>query len=118
MKFISTPLEGLLIIEPRVFVDERGFFYESFNEQVMLEHGIKGPFIQDNQSVSHKGVLRGLHFQLPPYQQGKLIRVVNGGVLDIVVDIRKNSKTYLAANYILTHWMNGFFSRHMLKKHY
>ncbi len=94
MKFISTPLEGLLIIEPRVFADERGFFYESFNEQVMMEHGIKRPFIQDNQSVSHKGVLRGLHFQVPPYQQGKLIRVVNGGVLDIVVDIRKNSPTY------------------------
>lgn len=94
MKFISTPLEGLLIIEPKVFLDERGFFYESFNESLMIEHGIKGPFIQDNQSVSHKNVLRGLHFQVPPHQQGKLIRVVNGSVLDIVVDIRKNSPSY------------------------
>jgi dTDP-4-dehydrorhamnose 3,5-epimerase len=94
MKFISTPLEDLLLIEPKVFTDDRGYFFESFNEVEMLSHGIKGPFIQDNQSVSHKGVLRGLHFQKSPDEQGKLIRVVNGSVIDVVVDIRKSSGTF------------------------
>ena len=94
MNFISTPLEGLFIIEPRIFTDDRGNFFESFNEKEMVANGIFGPFIQDNQSVSHRNVLRGLHFQNHPHQQGKLIRVVRGGVLDVVVDIRKNSKTF------------------------
>jgi len=94
MNFIETPIEGLVVIEPGVFVDERGHFFESFNEKKMEQHGIKGPFIQDNQSMSHREVLRGLHFQKPPHEQGKLIRVVKGGVIDVVVDIRKNSKTF------------------------
>ncbi len=94
MNFIQTPIEGLVVIEPRVFVDERGHFFESFNEKLMAENGIRGPFIQDNQSMSHKGVLRGLHLQKAPHEQGKLIRVVRGGVLDVVVDIRKNSRTF------------------------
>lgn len=94
MKFISTPFEDLLLIEPKVFFDERGHFFESFNEDEMIQHGIKGPFIQDNQSVSHKGVLRGLHFQKHPHQQGKLVRVVKGSAIDVVVDIRKGSKTF------------------------
>ena len=94
MKFISTPFEDLLLIEPKVFIDERGHFFESFNEEEMIQHGIHGPFIQDNQSVSHKGVLRGLHFQKHPHQQGKLVRVIKGSVIDVVVDIRKESKTF------------------------
>ena len=94
MKFISTPIEGLLLLEPKIFIDERGYFFESFNESEMIQHGIKGPFIQDNQSVNHKNVLRGLHFQKNPNQQGKLVRVITGSVLDIAVDIRKGSATY------------------------
>ena len=94
MKFTTTPIEGLLLLEPKVFEDERGHFFESFNEAEMLEYGIKGPFIQDNQSVNHKNVLRGLHFQKDPNQQGKLVRVVKGSVIDVVVDIRKESKTF------------------------
>ncbi len=94
MKFEKTPIEGLFLIEPRVFKDERGHFFEPFNEKQMLEHGIEGPFVQDNESLSHKGVLRGLHYQKPPYQQGKLVRVVNGAVIDVVVDIRPESKTF------------------------
>ena len=94
MKFISTPLDGLILIEPRVSTDDRGYFFESFNERQMAENNIHGPFVQDNQSVSHKGVLRGLHFQKHPHEQGKLVRVVNGSVMDVVVDIRKDSKTY------------------------
>lgn len=94
MKFEKTPIEGLLLIEPRVFVDERGHFFEPFNEKQMAEHGIKGPFVQDNESLSHQGVLRGLHYQKSPHQQGKLVRVVNGAVTDVVVDIRPESKTF------------------------
>ena len=94
MKFIQTPLEDLFLIEPTIFIDDRGYFFESFNEEEMLLHGIKGPFIQDNQSVSHKGVLRGLHFQKSPDEQGKLVRVVKGSVIDVVVDIRKSSLTF------------------------
>jgi dTDP-4-dehydrorhamnose 3,5-epimerase len=94
MKIISTPFEGLLLIEPQIFEDDRGYFFESFNESEMKRHGINGPFVQDNQSVSHKGVLRGLHFQKPPFQQAKLVRVVQGSVIDVVVDIRKESKTF------------------------
>jgi dTDP-4-dehydrorhamnose 3,5-epimerase len=94
MNFVTTPLEGLIIIEPRTYIDDRGYFFESYNEKEMALHGIVGPFIQDNQSVSHKGVLRGLHFQMPPHQQGKLVRVARGRVIDVVVDIRKKSKTF------------------------
>jgi dTDP-4-dehydrorhamnose 3,5-epimerase len=94
MTFLETPIEGLVIIEPKVFGDERGHFFETFSEKLMAQNGIKGPFIQDNQSLSHKNVLRGLHFQNPPHEQGKLIRVVRGSVIDVVVDIRKNSNTF------------------------
>jgi dTDP-4-dehydrorhamnose 3,5-epimerase len=93
MKFTPTPLEGLLIVEPRIATDDRGYFFESFHEKRMLENNI-GPFVQDNQSVSHKGVLRGLHFQKAPHEQGKLVRVISGRALDIAVDIRNGSPTF------------------------
>lgn len=94
MEVIKTKIEGLLIINPRVFGDVRGYFFESYNNSVFKEHGIDVEFIQDNQSLSNSGVLRGLHFQAPPYDQGKLVRVITGAVLDVAVDIRKNSPTY------------------------
>ena len=94
MEVIKTKIEGLLIINPRVFGDVRGYFFESYNNSVFKEHGIDVEFIQDNQSLSNSGVLRGLHFQAPPYDQGKLVRVITGAVLDVAVDIRKNSATY------------------------
>jgi dTDP-4-dehydrorhamnose 3,5-epimerase len=95
MKVIETKIEGLLLIEPRVFSDNRGEFFESFNQRLfqdLTKDHYK--FVQDNQSISHKGVLRGLHFQNPPFAQGKLVRVATGAVLDIAVDIRKGSPTY------------------------
>lgn len=95
MKIIPTPLKDLYIIEPAVFIDNRGFFYESFNEKKLHETGLKYNFIQDNHSKSSYGVLRGLHYQNDPYAQAKLVRVTQGRVLDIVVDIRKGSPTYL-----------------------
>lgn len=94
MKILSTPLEGILIIEPQIFKDTRGYFYESYNEKKMHAAGITLKFVQDNQSLSQKGAIRGLHFQAPPYEQGKLVRVVAGAVRDVVVDIRINSPTY------------------------
>lgn len=94
MKVIKTPIPDLLEIEPKVFGDDRGYFYESFNQQVFAQAGIQVDFVQDNQSYSHKGVLRGLHFQEPPHAQGKLVRVIQGSVLDVAVDIRKGSPTY------------------------
>jgi dTDP-4-dehydrorhamnose 3,5-epimerase len=94
MEVIKTKIEGLLIINPKVFGDVRGYFFESYNDSVFKEHGIDVEFIQDNQSLSNSGVLRGLHFQAPPYDQGKLVRVITGAVLDVAVDIRKNSATY------------------------
>ena len=95
MKVIATKIPGLLIIEPKVFGDERGFFFESFNEKAFNEAtGISPHFVQDNHSKSVKGVLRGLHYQLPPKAQGKLVRVVQGEVFDVAVDIRKDSPTY------------------------
>lgn len=88
----QTPIQDLLVITPRVFADNRGSFYESFNQQRFEEAiGEKITFVQDNESISHKGVLRGLHFQLPPMAQGKLVHVVRGSVLDVAVDLRKNS---------------------------
>lgn len=90
----KTTLEGLLVIKPRVFEDARGYFFESFNEKTLAAAGLKTSFVQDNQSLSQKGVLRGLHFQAPPFAQGKLVRVIKGAVLDVVVDIRKASATY------------------------
>lgn len=94
MEVIKTPLEGLLVIEPKVFKDHRGYFYESYNAEAFKQAGIDAVFVQDNQSLSQKGILRGLHFQAPPHAQGKLVRVIKGAVLDVVVDIRKNSPTY------------------------
>lgn len=94
MEIIKTEIEGLLIIKPKVFEDSRGYFYESYNRERLMEAGIEYDFVQDNQSLSSKGVLRGLHFQNPPHEQGKLIRVITGAVIDVAVDIRKNSPTY------------------------
>ena len=93
MKINKTFIENLLIIEPPLFKDHRGFFYESYNKK-SLDKIIKIAFIQDNESKSNKGVVRGLHFQLPPFEQTKLVRCVSGEILDIAVDLRKNSKTY------------------------
>ena len=93
MKINKTFIEGLLIIEPQLFKDERGFFYESYNKK-KLDKIIKIAFVQDNESKSNKGVVRGLHFQLPPFEQTKLVRCVSGKILDVAVDLRTNSKTY------------------------
>lgn len=90
----KTFIDGLLIITPKVFGDDRGYFFESYNKNVFASSGINVEFLQDNESFSSKGVLRGLHFQMPPYDQGKLVRVVTGSVLDVAVDIRKGSSTY------------------------
>lgn len=94
MKITTSPIQGLLIIEPQVFKDERGYFYESYNIDKFKDAGIHENFIQDNQSLSQKGAIRGLHFQAAPFEQVKLVRVVQGAVFDVVVDIRKNSATY------------------------
>lgn len=94
MKIENTPIEDLLVITPRVFEDERGYFFESYNEALFRENGIDIKFIQDNQSFSKYGVIRGLHLQVPPFAQTKLVRVLQGEILDVAVDIRKNSKTY------------------------
>lgn len=92
MKVTATAVPEVLILEPRVFGDERGFFYESFNHKAFQQAtGLEVSFVQDNHSRSAKGVLRGLHYQLPPKAQGKLVRVVRGAVFDVAVDIRKNS---------------------------
>jgi len=94
MEVIETELKGLFVLKPRVFADERGYFFESYNQNLFKQAGLDLEFVQDNQSLSQKGVLRGLHFQNPPFAQGKLVRVITGAVLDVVVDIRKDSKTY------------------------
>ena len=95
MEVIKTEIEGVVIIEPRVFGDARGYFLESFNAREFAEKtGMQVNFVQDNESMSHYGVLRGLHFQQPPFAQSKLVRVVKGRVLDIAVDIRVGSPTY------------------------
>jgi dTDP-4-dehydrorhamnose 3,5-epimerase len=94
MEIIKTPLEGLLIIKPDVFEDDRGYFFESFNHEKFLQAGLDLKFIQDNESRSKEGVLRGLHFQAPPFAQGKLVRVMRGSVRDVAIDIRKESPTY------------------------
>jgi dTDP-4-dehydrorhamnose 3,5-epimerase len=95
MNALKTDIEGLLILEPKVFGDARGFFYESFNQQVFnAATGLDVQFVQDNHSRSAKGVLRGLHYQLPPFAQGKLVRCVRGAVFDVAVDIRAGSPTF------------------------
>jgi len=93
MKINKTYIEDLLIIEPPLFKDDRGFFYESYNKK-NLDKVINIAFVQDNESKSNKGVIRGLHFQLPPFEQTKLVRCVSGKILDVTVDLRVNSKTY------------------------
>ncbi len=92
--FTKTPIDGLLIFEPRVFRDDRGYFYESYNEQIFQEAEISTNFVQDNQSKSTYGVLRGLHYQTGEHCQAKLVRVLEGSVLDVAVDIRPDSPTY------------------------
>ena len=94
MKFIETKISDVIIIEPTVFGDARGYFLESYNQKKFEEVVGKTSFVQDNESKSSKGVLRGLHFQKPPFEQAKLVRCIEGEVLDVAVDIRINSKTY------------------------
>jgi dTDP-4-dehydrorhamnose 3,5-epimerase len=94
MEIIKTPIEGLLVIKPKFFGDERGHFFESWSKQAYQNIDLDLDFVQDNQSLSQKGVLRGLHFQNPPFAQGKLVRVIKGSVIDVAVDIRKDSTTY------------------------
>ncbi|MBL1280106.1 MAG: dTDP-4-dehydrorhamnose 3,5-epimerase [Fluviicola sp.] len=123
MEKVTTPIEGLLVFKPRIFQDSRGAFFESFNQKA-FDTATEGQFtfVQDNQSLSKKGVLRGLHFQKPPFAQGKLVRVIQGAVIDVAVDIRKDSKTYgeyfaieLSAENNLQFWIppgfaHGFFA--------
>ena len=94
MEVIKTEIEGVVIIEPRIFKDERGYFYESFSQREFEEKVCRTTFVQDNQSKSSYGVLRGLHFQKPPHCQSKLVRCIKGAVLDVAVDIRKGSPTF------------------------
>ena len=94
MPFIKTPIPDLLVFEPKVFEDSRGYFFEAYNEQTFSNEGVSIKFVQDNQSKSSYGVIRGLHYQLTPYAQTKLVRVLEGTILDVAVDIRKGSPTY------------------------
>jgi dTDP-4-dehydrorhamnose 3,5-epimerase len=94
MPFIDTDFPGLKIFEPKIYKDERGYFYESFNERTFKDAGINESFVQDNQSYSRIGTLRGLHYQLEPFAQSKLVRVIEGEVLDVVVDLRKDSPMF------------------------
>jgi dTDP-4-dehydrorhamnose 3,5-epimerase len=117
MEIIKTEIEGLLIIKPRVFEDERGYFFESYNREVFLRAGIDITFVQDNESKSRKDVVRGMHLQSPPFEQGKLVRVMSGSVLDVAVDIRKNSPTFgkwaaieLSARNKLMYWIPPGFA--------
>lgn len=94
MRLIETDIPDLVILEPKVFQDERGFFMETYNKEVLASYGLQYDFIQDNHAKSGKGVLRGLHFQRPPADQAKLVRVTRGAVYDVAVDLRKGSPTY------------------------
>jgi dTDP-4-dehydrorhamnose 3,5-epimerase len=94
MPFIETDIPGLIVFEPAVFKDHRGYFFESYNEKLMQDGGIDMRFVQDNQAFSVHGVVRGLHYQLEPYAQTKLVRALSGVILDVAVDIRKGSPTY------------------------
>jgi len=94
MEILETGIPDLLIVKPQVFEDHRGYFFESYNKEKFLQKGIDQNFVQDNESKSARNVLRGLHFQKPPFAQGKLVRVMKGAVLDVAVDIRKMSPTY------------------------
>jgi dTDP-4-dehydrorhamnose 3,5-epimerase len=94
MKIIETGFDGLYVIQPKIFADSRGYFFESFKQDNFSEAGIKFNPVQDNESKSVKGVIRGLHYQLKPYDQAKLIRVVTGKIFDVAVDLRRKSETY------------------------
>ena len=94
MNIIETPIAGLFVIEPKVWKDNRGYFYESYSAKNFADAGIDAVFVQDNQSFSQLGTLRGLHAQKAPFAQGKLVRVIQGSVLDVAVDIRRDSPTY------------------------
>ena len=94
MKIIKTEIEGVVILEPRIFRDARGYFFESFSVREFEEKVARTTFVQDNESCSSYGVIRGLHFQKPPFTQAKLVRVIKGSVLDVAVDLRKGSPTY------------------------
>lgn len=120
MNFIKTTIDGVYIIEPKIFADERGYFFESYNEDVFRKNGIPNRFVQDNQSKSSYGVVRGLHCQLGEHSQAKLVRVLQGRVLDVAVDGRRGSKTFgqhvaveLSAEnqrqlFIPRHFLHGF----------
>jgi dTDP-4-dehydrorhamnose 3,5-epimerase len=122
MKVTSTPLPGVLVLEPKVFSDERGFFMESFNQHTFAEAvGLSVSFVQDNHSCSMRGVLRGLHYQLPPHAQGKLVRVTRGSAFDVAVDIRRGSPTFgrwtgalLDANHHHQMWVPSGFAHGFL----
>ncbi len=94
MDFFNTPIAGLLVLAPRVFNDNRGYFFESYNKNTLAEIGIHTDFVQDNESYSCQNTLRGLHFQKPPFAQAKLVRVIEGRVWDVAVDLRKDSPTF------------------------
>ncbi|HLW08079.1 MAG TPA: dTDP-4-dehydrorhamnose 3,5-epimerase family protein, partial [Marinilabiliaceae bacterium] len=94
MNITTTPLAGLLIIKPKVFKDKRGYFFEAYNEAKYFDAGLKAKFVQDNISYSYQNSIRGLHYQLEPYAQGKLVEVLQGRILDIAVDLRENSATF------------------------
>ena len=94
MNFIKTEIDGVIIVEPKIFKDERGYFFESYNEAEFQKNGIPNRFVQDNQSMSSYGVIRGLHCQLGEHAQAKLVRVLQGKVLDVAVDVRPNSPTF------------------------
>lgn len=94
MQFISTDLPGLFVLEPKVFPDSRGYFFEAYSERIFHANGVDIRFVQDNQSSSSYGVIRGLHYQLPQHAQTKLVRVLHGRILDVVVDMRKGSPAY------------------------
>jgi len=94
MEIVETGIPDLYVVKPTVFKDSRGYFFESYNKEVFLRSGIDQNFVQDNESKSAKGVLRGLHFQKPPFAQGKLVRVIKGAVRDVAVDLRKSSSTF------------------------
>lgn len=117
MNFIKTDIEGVVIIEPRIFADARGYFFESYNEAEFVKNGITNRFVQDNQSKSSYGVIRGLHCQLGEHSQAKLVRVLKGKVLDVAVDIRRNSPTfgkYVAVELSDENQRQLFIPRHFL----
>lgn len=121
MEILNTEIPGLLIVKPDVFTDQRGYFFESYNSSKFAALGIDVDFVQDNESRSMKGVLRGLHFQKEPFAQGKLVRVIRGAVLDVAVDLRKDSPTFgkwasieLTGNNKLMYWIPAGFAHGFL----